>query len=138
METPQDDFEEALEKMRKDLEKQFKEWMSQTKISSDDLKKAFDAAVESANQNFVAKTNQVIETKAGNVTLYKTTISCLESVSNEYPETKPDEKDVYWTNHQSQVNEALKARHELLKEIINTVGTTISAAFGGGTKSGST
>jgi hypothetical protein len=132
---PEDVFSQAFAKMRKDIEEKFRDLMSQTKISADDLKKAFDAAVESATHNFVTATNQVIETVAGGKTLYKTTISLIESVRNEYMTDKPDEKDIYWTTHQNQVTEALKARHELLKEILNTVGT-ICGAFGGGTKSG--
>jgi methionine aminopeptidase len=119
--------------MRQDWQKKFADLANQTKISVDDFQKAFDGAADSAMKKFLTATNQVIETQSGDkkTTLFRTTISINESIANEYPEKEPAADDLYWKTHQGQVTDALKARHDLLKEIIDTVGNTISGVFGG-------
>jgi len=127
-------FKEQCETEVKECEAKFMKLAAQNKMSLDDLKKAFDAAVASAVQNFVQATTQTIVTKVGGKPLYSTSITLIQSVEDDYPQEKPDKDDVYWTAHQNQVSDALKARNDLLKSIITTVGSTIGGVFGGGQK----
>ena len=124
------DIDQELEKIKADLDKKYADFINQCKISADNFQKSFNDASDAALQKFFYNTAQIIETKVNNKTLYKTTILGFESITNELPE-KTDENDLYWKTHKEQVDNALKARHELLKEIVDTIGNTISGVFGG-------
>jgi hypothetical protein len=131
-------FDTALEieKLRLDLTKKYEDFVKQCQMSANDFQKSFDTAFSAALDKFFYNTKQVIETKANEKTLYRTTISGFESILNEWPENT-NENALYWKTHKEQVDNALKARHELLKEIVDTIGNTIGGVFGAGTKTGS-
>ena len=124
---------DILEEIKK-IQDQLANMCKQTNISIDDFQKAVNNALDDAMNKLTKETNQVITTqdiKDGRNVLYRTTISAWGSIQNEFPtNSKPDEKDVYWVNHQKQVNDALDLRKTLLTKIVDTIDSAASGLLG--------
>jgi hypothetical protein len=66
----------------------------------------------------------VTQDQSGNV-LFKTTVSLDGSVKNEFPATKPQTEDVYWTRHNALVDQAIQNRIQIVLKMMDTVGQVV-------------
>ena len=62
----------------------------------------------------------VTQDETGKV-LFKTTVLLDGSVTNEFPATKPQSDDVYWTRHNALVDQAIQNRVQIVLNIMQTV-----------------
>jgi hypothetical protein len=97
---------------------------SQTNAIFGQFSTLFDAFIKDSTETTI-ETN-IVE---GNQTkvLYRSTIKLMKGgdVTNEFPETRPTEEDVYWKKHWELVEKELATRKDIYMKIIETIGATI-------------